>query len=140
MRRLQHTMRVAIALAGTAVGATVLLNGRQTSSTVDSPLASDQTGTVAVAAGTYTGPTIGTQWGPVQVKVTLANGRLTDVVALQTPSSHRRSVSINQRATPILRQEALSVQSAQIDVVSGATITSEAYMESLQAALDAAKG
>jgi uncharacterized protein with FMN-binding domain len=73
------------------------------------------------------------------VKITLTGGALTNVDALQTPDSHRKSVSINQRATPVLRQEALKAQSADINAVSGATITSEAYRESLQAALDAAR-
>jgi uncharacterized protein with FMN-binding domain len=129
-------MRILIALAGTTLGAVAVLNGRQ-ASTVDGPTPAG-TAATAVSTGSFTGPIISTQWGPVQVKVTIAGGRLTDVTALMTPNSHRRSVAINQRATPILREEALTAQSAQIDTVSGATITSEAYSQSLQAALDRA--
>ena len=68
-----------------------------------------------------------------------ASGRLTDVQELQAPSDRQRSVEINDQAGPILRDEALTAQSAQIDQVSGATITWGAYQESLQAALDSAK-
>ncbi|MCU1350898.1 MAG: hypothetical protein JWM05_107 [Acidimicrobiales bacterium] len=88
--------------------------------------------------GTFTGALVDTRFGPVQVRVTIANGRLTDVQELVVPSDRRRSVEINQYAAPILRDEALSVQSSTIDQVSGATITWDAYSQSLQAALDAA--
>jgi uncharacterized protein with FMN-binding domain len=79
-----------------------------------------------------------TRWGPVQVQVHIGGGRITDVTALQVPSGNRRDAEINAYAVPQLRTEALAAQSAQIDVVSGATVTSEGYMESLQAALDSA--
>jgi uncharacterized protein with FMN-binding domain len=79
-----------------------------------------------------------TRWGPVQVQVHIGGGRITDVTALQVPNGNRRDAEINAYAVPQLRTEALAAQSAQIDVVSGATVTSEGYMESLQAALDSA--
>lgn len=87
---------------------------------------------------TVTGPTVDTPFGPVQVKVSISGGRITDVQAVQTPSEHMRSVAINQYATPILHQEVLAAQSANVDLVSGATYTSEAYVQSLQAAIDQA--
>jgi uncharacterized protein with FMN-binding domain len=80
------------------------------------------------------------RWGTVQVQVVVANGRVTDVVALQQPDDDRRSQQINGRAIPALRREVLSAQNADIDMVSGATDTSENYIESLQAALDQAGG
>jgi uncharacterized protein with FMN-binding domain len=89
--------------------------------------------------GTYTGSVIQTRWGPVRVRVVVSGGKLTDVTAVQTPSSHSRSVQINSRATPILRQEALVAQSAKIDTVSGASVTSDGYRRSLQSALDMAR-
>lgn len=92
----------------------------------------------AVKDGTYTGQTVQTQYGPVQVQVTVAGGKLTDVTALQLTNSDGRSVMISQQAAPILRQEALQAQSAQIQAVSGATFTSEGYTTSLQSALDQA--
>jgi uncharacterized protein with FMN-binding domain len=72
------------------------------------------------------------------VEVTVANGQLTDVSALELPDQDRRSASISSRAEPILRSEALAAKSASIDGVSGATYTSAGYEQSLQAALDAA--
>jgi uncharacterized protein with FMN-binding domain len=75
----------------------------------------------------------------VQVQITVSGGQITNVVALQTPTRDRRSVGINERATPTLASEALSAQSAQIDTVSGATYTSDSYKVSLQAAIDLAR-
>jgi uncharacterized protein with FMN-binding domain len=89
---------------------------------------------------TVTGDSVYTEFGYVTVAVTLSGSRIVDVVAVELPSEHSRSVTINDRAAPILRQRALSVQSAQIDTVSGATYTSEGYRESLQSALDKAAG
>lgn len=79
-----------------------------------------------------------TRWGPVQVQVTIAGGRITDVQALTYPSGNGHDTAINTYALPQLRQEVLAAQSAKIDAVSGATVTSDGYRESLQAALDAA--
>ena len=87
---------------------------------------------------TIVGSSVQTRYGPVQVSVTFAKGQITDVQALQVPGGHRESVQINARATPILAQEVIAAQSAQIDTVSGATYTSEAYAESVQAAIDQA--
>ena len=96
--------------------------------------------TTAGAASTVEadGPVVGTVYGPVQVSVVIADGVLVDVVALQLPSGDRHNDQINAQAEPRLREMALEAQSAQIDVVSGATFTSLAYAESLQGALDAA--
>jgi uncharacterized protein with FMN-binding domain len=90
------------------------------------------------ATGTFTGNTTQTRYGPVQVQVTVANGTITDVTALHLTNSDGRSVQISQQAAPILRQEALQAQSAQIQSVSGATFTSEGYTTSLQSAIDKA--
>jgi uncharacterized protein with FMN-binding domain len=89
--------------------------------------------------GSFDGAPIFTEWGPVEVRIVVAGGKITDVVALQTPNEHSRSVQINQRAVPILRKEALQAQSASIDTVSGASVTSDGYRESLQSAIDAAR-
>jgi uncharacterized protein with FMN-binding domain len=90
------------------------------------------------ASGTFAGDTTQTRYGPVQVQITVANGKITDVTALQLTNSDGRSVQISQQAAPILRQEALQAQSAQIQSVSGATFTSEGYTTSLQSAIDKA--
>ncbi len=76
----------------------------------------------------------------MQVAVTIANGKITNVSTLVSPNDKQKSISINNRATPILRSEALSAQSANIDGVSGATYTSEGYAQSLQSAIDQARG
>ena len=92
------------------------------------------------ATKTVTGDTIQTQWGPVQVRVTIKGGKLTDVTAVQYPTDNPRDQEINSYALPRLRTEALTAQSADIDTVSGATYTSEGYRQSLQSALDSAGG
>jgi uncharacterized protein with FMN-binding domain len=81
------------------------------------------------------GPVIATQFGDVQVRVVLQNGRITDVQPLQMPFDRRHSQEITQAVTPLLHDEVLQAQSAQIDLLSGATYTSDAYQQSLQAAL-----
>ena len=85
------------------------------------------------------GDAIPTQYGDVQVAITLRGGRLTDVRALQLPFDHPRSQFISSQAEPLLRQEALQAQSARIDILSGATYTSDAYAQSLQTALTRAR-
>ncbi|HEY4410039.1 MAG TPA: FMN-binding protein [Acidimicrobiia bacterium] len=83
-----------------------------------------------------TGPIVPTRRGPVQVQIQVHGGRLADVVAIVLPDANYRDERINAYAVPILRQEALDAQSANIDSVSGATLTSNGYVSSLQAALD----
>ena len=92
----------------------------------------------SAASGTYTGDTASTQWGPVQVQITVADGKITDATAVQYPSGNGKDQEINAYALPILAQEAVAAQSAQIDHVSGATVTSDGYVQSLQSAIDQA--
>jgi uncharacterized protein with FMN-binding domain len=79
-----------------------------------------------------------TQWGPVEVQLTVSNRKITRVSVLQYPNGNGRDQEINSQALPILTQETVSSQSANIDMVSGATVTSNGYLESLQSALDQA--
>ena len=95
--------------------------------------------TTAAGATTYTGDVVQTQWGPVQVAITVSGGKITAAQAVQTPSGNMRDVEINSYAVPQLNAEVVQAQSAQIDTVSGATVTSDGYLQSLQAAVDAAK-
>jgi uncharacterized protein with FMN-binding domain len=88
---------------------------------------------------TVTGDVASTQWGPVQVQLTLQGGKITDVNVAQYPNGNHRDVEINDYALPILIDETRQAQSAQIDMVSGATVTSDGYIRSLQSALDQAK-
>ena len=79
------------------------------------------------------------KWGDVQVEVTFAaDGKIAEVTTLKTPYVDNKSVRINQRAVPRLNSEALTVQNADVDTVSGATYTSNDYRRSLQSAIDAA--
>ncbi|MDB6426795.1 FMN-binding protein [Curtobacterium sp. 20TX0008] len=89
-------------------------------------------------SGTFTGAAAQTQYGEVQVQITVADGKITDVTPLHLTDRDGRSVAISQQAAPILRQEALQTQSAQIQAVSGATFTSGGYTTSLQSAIDQA--
>lgn len=97
-----------------------------------------KTATASTAARTITGDAVETQYGPVQVQITVKNGTITAVNAVEYPINDPRDQEINSYAIPQLNQEALSAQSAQIDTVSGATYTSGGYLSSLQSALDQA--
>ena len=93
-------------------------------------------GSTATTPTTVTGGIAQTQWGPVQVQLTLKRSTITDVTMLQYPSGNPQDDQINSYALPILIQDTLDAQSAQIDMVSGATYTSTGYIQSLQSALD----
>ena len=97
-------------------------------------------GTSGATSGgtTATGAVAQTQWGPVQVELTVNAGKVTDVQVVQYPSGNPRDQEINSYALPVLIQETLDAQSADIDMVSGATVTSVGYEQSLQSALDQA--
>lgn len=89
----------------------------------------------AATSKTITGAVEQNRYGPFQVQVTFSGSTITAVQVLQSPADGR-SQRINEQATPILEQEAIAAQSAKIDTVSGATYTSESYMQSLQSAID----
>ncbi|MFA1541796.1 FMN-binding protein [Actinomadura monticuli] len=92
----------------------------------------------AAANGTYRGQSVDTEYGPVQVEITMSKGRLTAVRVLRAPSENGRDREIAAMAVPRLTREAVAAGSARIDAVSGATYTSEGYITSLQSALDRA--
>ena len=85
-----------------------------------------------------TGTAVNTRYGPVQVKVTIKNGVITTVEAVEYPENDGRDQQINAYPIPVLNSEAVAADSASIDTVSGATYTSDGYLQSLQSALDAA--
>jgi uncharacterized protein with FMN-binding domain len=87
---------------------------------------------------TTKGSVVQTRWGPVQVQITTSGHTVTDVTVLQQPDGNPRDVEINDQALPTLIAETKAASSADIDMVSGATVTSEGYLQSLQAALDSA--
>lgn len=119
----------------------VLLFGYRTS--LMGPLQASETvissgETSSASAQTFTGPSTQTEWGPMQVEITVTGSEITDVQILQYPDGDGKSVQINNYALPVLIDETLSAQSADIQMVSGATVTSSGYITSLQAALDEA--
>lgn len=88
--------------------------------------------------GTYTGAAASTRYGDVQVQITVTDGVITAADAISYPDRDHESAQINSWAVPTLNDEVLAAQSAEIDMLSHATITSEAYVASLQDALDQA--
>ena len=110
--------------------------GKESSSSANSGSSGSTSNTAKIT--TYTGPVVQTRWGPVQVKITVQGGKITKVTILQQPSGNGRDAQINGQALPILIDETVTAQSANIDMVSGATVTSDGYVRSLQAALDEA--
>ncbi len=118
----------------------VLLFGYRTSTmgalTSDTVIADG--GTATAGAQTFTGSVAQTQWGPVQVQIEVTGSKITDVAVVQYPQENPKDQQINAYAVPILVDETMQAQSANIDMVSGATVTSTGYVQSLQAALDEA--
>lgn len=139
-----------IVAASPSIGSTTAATAATTTPAVAAEPAATPT-TLAPAAPTTTpATTIATptvvnggvfhnKWGDVQVQATFGpDGSIIDVAALQTPTRDGKSVRINDRAVPRLNSEALTIQSANVDTVSGATYTSTDYRRSLQSAVDAA--
>lgn len=85
--------------------------------------------------GTFTGQTFDAFYGNIQVQAVVSGGKLTDVKILQYPNDRRTSIEINSQALPMLREEAISAQTANVDVISGASDTSSAFIQSLGSAL-----
>ncbi|YCH07185.1 FMN-binding protein [Arthrobacter sp. alpha11c] len=153
--RIRAAMATALAsagilLAGWQSGAHVAETGTSTTTSLSSSMsaggsaANGSTGTgggssaESTTAATYDGASVGTRFGTVHVQVTIQDGKITEVTPLQLTDAERKSAQISSRAAPVLRSEVLQAQSANVQTVSGATVTSEAYLSSLQAALDAA--
>lgn len=147
----------AILLVGWEVGATAHTIPATVAVTTSAPAAHgspQQTGTAAhtttpgtapttptstsASDGTFLGSSASTRFGQVQVQVTISGGTITDVTAVHLTDADGHSVQISNRAAPVLRQEVLSAQSANVQIVSGATYTSDGYLSSLQSALDQA--
>jgi uncharacterized protein with FMN-binding domain len=125
------------ALAGgttTAAGA----GGTPTPTPTQSSSGSGPTGSGTSSSGTYTGSSVDTRWGPVQVQITVENGRITAAQAVVYPQENPRDQEINAYAVPQLNSEAVQANSGSIDAVSGATVTSDGYIQSLQSAIDQA--
>ena len=130
--------RIAVWLLST-VAAVVLLFSYRTSTMGTGAAVAAPTGGPAPAGGTvFQGSLAQTRWGPVQVTITVAGGKIVGVSVPTYPDGNGRDREINAYALPALTKATVAAQSADIDSVSGATVTSEGYKESLQSALDAA--
>ena len=136
--------RIVSWLLGTATAVTLLFSyhtstsGPATASetVVAAPAAPQPTG--SGTATTVTGSTASTRWGDGQVSITVTDGKITAVDVPEYPTGNGKDREINADALPVLTQETLAAQSADIDMVSGATVTSQGYLQSLQSALDKA--
>ena len=137
---LASTVTIVVLLFGYHTSTNQTSTAAPTSSAHSAPAPTPAPTPTAGSAATraYTGSVAETRWGPVQVEISVADHRVSDVTVLQQPDGNRRDGEINDYALPILIQDTISAQSANIDMVSGATVTSEGYLHSLQAALDEA--
>jgi uncharacterized protein with FMN-binding domain len=132
--------RSPIVLGATIAGTAGVLAFHPQTPAVQNATAAATTATTTTTSGsggkTATGNAIDTQYGAAQVRVTVKNGKIVTIEALQLQGNDPRSVQISSSAAPVLQQEALTKQSADVDAVSGATFTSASYTQSLQSALD----
>ncbi|MEU5086765.1 FMN-binding protein [Streptomyces sp. NPDC021356] len=146
LRKNRPLRRIVLASAATVSGLVMLLSLKPHTppriAAAPVPVPSGSPAAVGGSSGTrsVTGETAQTRWGPVQVRITVEGGRITDVTAVAYPTDNPRDQEINSYALPALRREALAAQSADIDSVSGATYTSDGYRRSLQSALDRGRG
>lgn len=91
-----------------------------------------------VADGTYDGAVINTRYGTVQVQAVMSGGQIADVIAVKLTDVDGRSVAISRQVAPMVHDEVLAAQSAHVSNITGGTYTTQGYLQSLQAALDAA--
>ena len=135
------TAATGAATASTAASttATTAATGTSSASSSSSTTAATTGSSTSLADGTYTGSSVSTRYGDVQVQITVSGGTITAVDVVAYPSNDNKSASINARAVPTLVQETLTSQSSSVSSVSGATYTSTGYKTSLQSAIDAAK-
>jgi uncharacterized protein with FMN-binding domain len=110
-----------------------------TSTGTATPTATASTSSGQYKNGTYTGSVANAQWGYIQVQAVIQGGKITNVIFLQYPQDRNRSIQINSSADPQLTSEAIQAQSANVDIVTGATDSSEAFIQSLTDALSQAK-
>jgi uncharacterized protein with FMN-binding domain len=114
-------------------------NSGSSSSSNPSSSSTTTTSSSAYKDGTYTGSSADAVYGNIQIQAVISGGKITDVVFLSYPNDRSTSVQINQQAMPLLKQEAIQAQSSTIDGVTGATDSSQAFIQSLSSALQQAK-
>ncbi|MEO6942314.1 MAG: FMN-binding protein [Terrimesophilobacter sp.] len=126
--------RTAVTVAFASVSAVLI--GWQFGATTLAPSATPSAAASSSAERTITGSSVDTPYGSVQVAITVSGKSISEVSAVHLTDQGGRSVQISNYAAPILRGEVLQSQTAKVNMVSGATYTSEAYLSSLQSALD----
>jgi uncharacterized protein with FMN-binding domain len=128
--------------SGTSNSAASSTTTSGTASTTDTSAAAPAATTAPVASGpadgTYDGSVVNTRFGTVQVQAVISGGKITDVIAVKLTDADRKSVAISQQVAPMVRSEVLTAQSAHVANISGGTYTTQAYLQSLQSALDSA--
>jgi uncharacterized protein with FMN-binding domain len=132
------TATAAVAAAPASTSGSSSASSPATSSSASSKTSASSSTTATSSTKTATGDAIATQYGNVQLKVTVAGGKITKIEALQLPSNDPKSQEIGAYAEPLLTQSALSKQDGTVDAVSGATYTTNGYASALQSALDKA--
>lgn len=142
--------RIIIAIGATLSGLVLLFSwptstssvvGVASGSTGGTTGGTNTTGDTTTTTGTvqtFTGAAAQTRYGDVQVEIAVTDGVITDATAIEYPTANGRDQQINAYAIPILQDATLAAQSSAVDMVSGATVTSRGYVESLQDALDQA--
>ncbi len=130
-----HPHKAALPVAAAATKTTPS-SGSSASSGSSSTSSSATSKSSGSGTKTALGDAMQTRYGPAQVRVTVSNGKIVKIEAVQLQSGDQKSVAISGYAEPILQQSALSKQTAAVDAVSGATYTSYSYEGSLQSALD----
>ncbi|MFR9792168.1 FMN-binding protein [Streptomyces sp. MB22_4] len=135
MKKSHPVRRIVLAGAATVSGVVLLVTLKPTTGPASAAAPSPDT---SQAPGTLTGATVQTRYGPVQVRITVANGKITKADAIQAPHGGLNSKK-TAMAVPRLDQEAVAAGNAHIDTVTGATYTSNGYKQSLQSALDQQK-
>ncbi|HEX4774270.1 MAG TPA: FMN-binding protein [Candidatus Saccharimonadales bacterium] len=137
--------------SGTVIAPAAKINNSQAASTNSGSSSSSGSGSSSGSSstsstssatykdGTYTGSASDAFYGNIQVQATISGGKITDVQFLQYPNEQNNSVRINQAAMPYLKQEAIQAQNANVDIITGATDTSQAFIQSLGSALQKAQ-
>ena len=124
--------------SGTTSGASSSTSTNSTPTDTSSQAATTAPVASGPADGTYDGSVVNTRFGTVQVQAVISGGKITDVIAVKLTDADRKSIQISQQVAPMVRSEVLTAQSAKVANISGGTYTTQAYLQSLQSALDAA--
>ena len=119
-------------------GASASPGSSPSSSATSGSTSGSSSANTAAKSGVFVGDPITSQFSTIQVEITVSGSKISNITVLQDSDDEEHSAQVDNYAIPILRSEVLSAQSANVDVVSGATFTSQSYTQSLQSAIDRA--